>query len=315
MTFITTIKSFDPLVLDKIPLDNHLNAVSYSLNYDLLLFLDSTSQLSASESLSFPPLLPCHHTSALCDYLHSLVSSLSSYASFGLILIVLDCIDSLAHHFQTPLPHHGTLLPHLTTKAKSNTPPKSSPTKEARFQQNFYIRRTDDGWMEFDKAKGDAERKIEGSESLSKDATLDGESMSHTPKIENLLPMDNAAVGTRTDQPEKDDAPNASTEAQWQAYADRNGESDGSKKVRSSLPVQEVSLTPSRSMTKTRRYCYPTSRTPSWTGSCLFITGSSTHLAALRATTAPSSPPSLIASCAQRSIKMSEGSFSRGLRQ
>ena len=231
-----------PSISDIIPLDDHVVTLSCSVKYDLFSSRDNTSQPSASASSSIAPLLPHYHTSPVSNYLH--------FASFPCIamphldlLPSQDCVDPLAHHFQTPLPHQRTVLPHLSTETKSSGSPKASPSKETRTRQQFYLHYTGNGWAEVDKAKKDEDenRKLHGRGS-SEGATLDEEPKNFVPKKENT-PLENKdKVDTKTDQFVTVHTPQASTRSQWQAYADSNGESNAIQQVSPPLVTLETSL-------------------------------------------------------------------------
>ena len=105
--------------------------------------------------------------------------------------IDFDAPDSLSHHFRPLLPHEHTASVHNGTKS----PPKKSfeqpADSTARTRQEYHIRHTDEGWIEFDEQ---SQR-----QSHEQDQTFQATNGAEKPTIYASEP---------------------STQSQWQAYAD-----------------------------------------------------------------------------------------------
>lgn len=120
------------------------------------------------------------------------------------------CLDPLAHQFADPVPQQHS-FPHQISPKKDNIPtaPLESPAKTARTRQKVHIRRTSQGWLEFDK---DKETKVNNEGSRKDDI--------HANDANDL---DGKLSASEADAPEKVTgmySPQASTQAQWQAFAD-----------------------------------------------------------------------------------------------
>ena len=92
---------------------------------------------------------------------------------------------------------------------------KSEPKQEKtpRRKEKVHIRRTSQGWVEFDKEKEDEIKKRKAEEHTAAGVQLEDES-----KMEDVKPEETADV-PEPNQPNSEQVPKSSTEASWQAFA------------------------------------------------------------------------------------------------
>lgn len=136
--------------------------------------------------------------------------SMQGFNKYELASAPVDNEEKISPHKRIPPP--APSIP-LSMQELDDKQPESKPAKVTRRKETVHIRQTSQGWVEFDKEKEDASKKLKAAEDAA--AGVQPEDSTHMEDMKSEEIKD----GLEPKELDAEQVPRASTQAAWQAFA------------------------------------------------------------------------------------------------